>query len=160
MITLGVKVDSDAGPGVVVNCLWCGRQAVNAQTRQQTEWLTLLHLVPVFRNRNVFVRCSACEKDMIAKCSLADVAYGSPVTLQHHLVKCQSFVGRVCILVGVLLCWAPMIGLIAAGIGFFYRNQFGQAMRTLSRIGLIVSLLTTALGITALLLSHATSQPQ
>lgn len=160
MITWGAKVYNDAGPEVAVDCLWCGRQSIKAQTRQETGCLTLLHFVPLLRIRNVFVRCSACGKDMIAKCSLADVARSSPITLQHHLIKCQSFVGRVCIILGVLLCWAPMIGVIPAVIGSLYRNQFGRAMRTLSRIGLILSLLTSALGITALLLSRAASPPQ
>ena len=160
MIACGARVYNDAGPEMAVDCLWCGGLAVKARTRQQTEWLTLLHFIPLLRIRNVFVRCSACGKDMIAKCSLADVAQSSPATLQHHLIKCQSFVGRACILLGALLCWAPMIGLIPAGIGFFYRNQFGRAMRTLSTIGLILSLLTTALGITAMILAHTASQPR
>src|SRR6266478_3178968 len=157
MMALGSKVYNDAGPEVAIDCLWCGRQSVKERTRQQTEWLTLFHFFPILRIRNVFVRCSACGKDMIARCSLAEVEHSNPVTLQHHLIRSESFVGRVCILVGLLLCWAPIVGLIPAIIGFFYRSQFGTAMKTLSRIGLILSLLTTALGITALLLSHAAS---
>src|SRR6266850_1064241 len=117
MIALGAKVYNDPGPEVAVDCLWCGRQSVKSQTRQEIGWLTLFHLVPLLRIRNVFVRCSACGKDMIARCSLADVARNSPLTLQHHLVRCQSFVGRVCILLGVLLCLAPMIGVIPAAVG-------------------------------------------
>ncbi len=155
MLGLGGKVYQDAGPEVVINCLWCGAMSVTAQTRRQTEWALLFYLIPIFRVRNVFVRCSACGRDMIAKCSLADVAQSNPVTLQHHLVKGESLVGRVCIVLGVLLCWAPMIGVIPAGIGFFYRKQFGRAMRTLSSIGLVVSLITTALGIILVLMAHA-----
>jgi hypothetical protein len=154
MIILGSKVYNDTGPEVAIDCLWCGRQSVKAQTRQETGWLTLFHFVPFLRIRNVFVRCSACGKDMIAKCSLADVEHSSPVTLQQQLIKGESFVGRVCILLGALLCWAPMIGLIPAVIGFFFRNQFGPAMKTLSWIGLILSLLTTALVIILLLLTR------
>jgi hypothetical protein len=160
MIGWGCKVYSEAGPEVTVDCLWCGRQAVNAKTRRETELLTLFHLVPVFRHRNNYVRCSSCRREMIAKCAWGDVVSSSPATLQHHLVKSQSFVGRVCILLGVLLCWAPMVGAIPAVIGFFYRNQFGRAMKTLSRIGLIVSLLTTVLEVIMLLLSRAASQSQ
>ena len=160
MRVVSAKVYSNAGPQVSVNCLWCGQRSVKALTREETGWLTLLHLVPILRIRNVFVRCSACGNDMIAKCSLADVARINPLTLQHHLAKRKPIVGRVCILLGVLLCWAPLIGLIPAAIGFFFRNQFGQALKTLSLIGLILSLLTTALGIAALLMSSAGSQPQ
>lgn len=157
MLTLGAEVYTDPGPDVSVDCLWCGRQSVQAQTRRETGWLTLFHLVPFFRIRNVFVRCSACGKDMIAKCPLADLSSSNPVTLRHHLIKSQPFVGLVCIWLGVLLCWAPGIGLIPAVIGFFYRNEFGRPLRTLSAVGLLLSVLTTALGVAGLLLSHSES---
>lgn len=160
MLSLGAKVYNERGPEVAVDCLWCGRQSVKGQTRRETGWLTLVHLVPVFRIRNVFVRCSSCGKEMLAKCSLADLAHINPVTLQHHLSKSQPFVGRVCIWLGVLLCWAPMVGAIPAVIGFFYRNEFGRAMRTLSWIGLSVSLLTTALLMALVLPLRFASTPQ
>src|SRR4051794_39299146 len=144
MSELGGKIHTNAGPVVAINCLWCGRQSVRAQSRLQTEWLTLFHLFPLLRMRNVFVRCSGCGKDMIAKCSFAEVA--TSVTLQPHLAKPQSLVGRVCIVVGLLLCWAPGIGVIPAAIGFLFRKQFGSAMRTMSWIGLGLSLVITGLG--------------
>ena len=148
------RVHKDAGPAVTVDCLWCGRRSVGAQTRQQTEWLKWLHLIPLLCIRNVFVRCSACGKDMIAKCAFADLGRISPVTLQRHLVKSQSLVGQVCIMLGVLLCWAPIVGMIPALIGFCYRNQFSRALKVASIVGLILSLLTTSLGIVAVVLSH------
>lgn len=158
MIGWGARVFNETGPEVSVDCLWCSRQAVRAETRRETGFVTLFYIVPVFPVRNVFVRCTACRKEMIARCSWADIARSSPVTLQHHLIKSQSFVGLVCILLGLLLCWAPMIGLIPAVIGFVYRSQFGSGMKRLSKIGLICSLLTTVIGVAAMLLSRAASQ--
>lgn len=159
MLVLGSKVYVEAGPEVAADCLWCGHQSVRAKVRRETGWLTLFHFVPIFRLRNIFVRCSACGKDMIAKCSLADLVCSNPITLRHYLIKRQSFVGRVCILLGVLLCLAPMIGVLPAVIGFFYRKQFGCPMMALSWIALIISLISTALGLAALLLSRAGLPP-
>lgn len=137
---LSGKILEDAGPEVnVLQCLWCGGRSVKAQTWLRTDWLTLLHLIPLFRIRNVYVRCGTCQRDMIAKCSFNELEGMNPVTLHHHLVKSQSFVGLVCIILGVLLCWAPLIGIIPAVIGFCYRNQFGGALRVASWVSLIVS---------------------
>lgn len=153
-IALGSKVRMEAGPEVTINCLWCGQISAKAQTRRKTEWLALFHVLPIFRVRNVFVRCSACGKEMIARCSLAEMAHINPVTLQHHLTRSQSLVGRVCIVLGVLLFWAPLVGVIPASIGFFYRNQFGHGLRMLSWSGLILSLLITVFGLVGFLVSH------
>jgi hypothetical protein len=145
MLIFGAKVGNEAGPELDVDCLWCGGQSVKGQTRIETGWLNLFHLVPLLRIRNVFVRCSVCGKEMIAKCSPADLAQSNPVTLRQQLIKPQPFIGLVCIWLGVLLCWAPIIGVIPALIGFFYRNRFRGAMRILSWVGLSLSLIASAL---------------
>jgi len=94
------------------------------------------------------------QPDMIAKCSFEEVTRANPITLSHLLFKRVSFVGKLCIMLGVLLCWAPMIGVIPAVIGFCYRKQFGHALRVARIIGLILSLLTTAFGIVAICYSR------
>jgi hypothetical protein len=149
------RVETVVGPEVnVLQCLWCGQRPVRAQTRQETGWLKFLYLIPLLRIRNVYVRCGACRKDMTAKCAFAALSSMSPVTLQHCLVKSRSFVGASCIVLGALLYWAPLIGIIPAIIGFCYRKQFGRAMRVTSTAGLILSLLTTGLGIAAMFLAQ------
>ena len=90
---------------------------------------------------------------MIAKCSLGEVANSNLLTLKYLLVKRDSFVGKVCIALAVLLCWAPLIGLIPAVIGFLYRNEFQNWVRKMSLVVLIISILSTLAGIAGLLLS-------
>jgi hypothetical protein len=90
---------------------------------------------------------------MIANCSFAEIARSNPTATSLRLVKNVSFVGKVCILLGALLCWAPMIGLIPAGIGFLYRKQYGRWMKALSWFALILSLLSTLFGLAALVIS-------
>ena len=150
---LKTRVKEDRGSDVVINCLWCNRQGVSAHTRQRTEWLKLFHFIPIARFRTVFVKCSACGKDMIAKCSLEEVVNSNPLTLKYLLVKRVSFVGKVCIALAVLLCWAPLIGLIPSVIGFLYRNEFQNWVRKMSLVVLIISILSTLAGIAGLLLS-------
>jgi hypothetical protein len=149
------KIHEEVGPELtVLQCLWCGARSVKAQSRLRTDWLTLLHLIPLFRIRNVYVRCSACNRNMIAKCAFGDLDGMSSVTLHHHLVKSQSFVGLTCIVLGVLLCWAPMIGIIPACIGFCYRKQFSSALRVTSAISLAISVLVSLVLVAAMLLSQ------
>jgi len=153
MLLLGTKYDETAGPSTTVDCLWCGKQATTATARERSEWLMLAHLVPIFRMRTVFVRCDTCAKDMIAKCSMDEIARGNPMTLREFLVKRVSFVGKVCIVLGLLFCWAPFVGLILNVIGFLNRNAYGAVLKAMSYTGLILSLLSTALGIVGAVLS-------
>ncbi|MGA9777893.1 MAG: hypothetical protein WBS33_06440 [Verrucomicrobiia bacterium] len=113
----------------------------------------LFHVLPLFPFRTVFVQCDFCHKDMAAKCSLEQLAQSNPMTLKQLLVKRVSFVGRVCIILGALLCWAPLVGLIPATVGFFYRRQYGNPLKKLSIVGLVLSSLSTLLGIAGLIVS-------
>jgi hypothetical protein len=149
---LGTKAEV-SGSDVTIDCLWCGRQGTNAQSHERTEWLTLFHFLPLFSFHTVFVRCDSCRKDMVAKCSLAELAQGNPLTLKHLLVKRVSFVGKVCIVLGLLLCWAPMVGLIPAIIGFVYGRRHEGWMKKMSLLGLILSLLSTLFGLAGLFFS-------
>lgn len=150
---LGTKRADILGSDITIDCLWCGKQGTNAHTRKQVEWLTLFHLLPLFPFRTVFVQCDSCKKDLVAKCSLEELLQCNPVSLNYVLVKRVSFVVRVCIVLGVLLCWAPFIGLIPAIIGFFYGRKYGGWMKTMSIWGLVLSILSTLFGLAGLLVS-------
>jgi hypothetical protein len=141
-----------SGPELIVDCLWCGQHA-NAHSRKRTEWLMLFHILPLFPFNTVFVQCDLCQKDMVAKCSLEELGRGNPLTLKYFLAKRMSFVGKTCIILGVLLCWAPLIGLIPATIGFFYRREYGYWMRKMSIGGMVLSSLSTLFGIAGLFVS-------
>src|SRR6267142_6755606 len=123
-ILLGTKSKEVPGSDLTIDCLWCGKSGTNAHSRKRTEWLTLFHFLPLFPFHTVFVRCNSCQKDMVAKCSLEELTQSNPLTLRHLLFKRVSFVGKTCIVLGVLLCWAPLVGLIPATIGFCYRRNY------------------------------------
>lgn len=143
---LGTRSKEDPGSELTIDCLWCGRQTT-AQSRKRTEWLMLFHLIPLFPFHTIFVRCDLCHQDMVAKCSLGELTGSNPLAMKYLLVKDVSFVGKICIWLGVLLCWAPLVGLIPAFIGFFYRHQYDVWMRKMSIWGLVLSMLSTLLGI-------------
>lgn len=146
----GTTAKESLGPIVNIDCVCCGRQETKAHSRERTEWLVLFHFVPLFPFQTVFVRCDACQKDMIAECSLEELAQSNPLTLKLLLVERVSFVGKACIILGILLCWAPLVGLIPAIIGFCYRRQYEQRMRKISILGLVLSSSTTLLSIVGL----------
>jgi hypothetical protein len=149
---LGTIAKEVPGPELTVDCLWCEQQT-NAHSRKRTEWLMLFHILPLFPFNTVFVRCDFCQKDMIAKCSLEELAQSNPLNLKHLLAKRVSFVGKTCIILGILLCWAPLIGVIPATIGFFYRREYGNWIRKMSICGLVLSSLSTLFGIAGLFVS-------
>jgi hypothetical protein len=155
---LGTKANEALGPDVTIDCFWCGRQGTNAHSRERTEWLTLFHLLPLFPFHTVFVRCDSCQQDMIAKCSLAELAQSNPLTLKKLLVKRVSFVGKVCIVLGLLLCWAPLVGLIPAIIGFIYGRQYGGWMKKWGRWGLILNLLSPLIAFVLILVAQFLSK--
>jgi hypothetical protein len=149
---LGTIAKEVPGPELIIDCLWCGQRA-NALSRKRTEWLMLFHILPLFPFKTVFVRCDLCQKDMVAKCSLEELKRDNPLALKCFLAKRISFVGKTCIILGVLLSWAPLIGLIPATIGFFYRREYGNRMRKMSICGLVLSSLSTLFGIAGLFVS-------
>jgi hypothetical protein len=149
---LGTIAKEVLGPELTVDCLWCGQQT-NAHSRKRTEWLMLFHILPLFPFHTVYVQCDSCHKDMVAKCSMDELARSNPLTLKYLPAKRVSFVGKICIILGVLLCWAPLIGVIPATIGFFYRREYGSWMRKMGICGLILSSLSTLFGIAGLFVS-------
>ncbi len=138
---LGTIAKEIPGPELNVHCLWCGKDA-HAQSRRRTEWLMLFHIVPLFPLRTVFVRCGACQQEMLAKCSLEELDQINPLTSKYHLAKRVSFIGRSCILLGLLFCWAPLVGLLPAIVGFFCGRKYGGRMQKWGSIGLILNLLS------------------
>jgi hypothetical protein len=138
--SLGSKARETPGSDLNIDCLWCGKQNTSARSRQRVEWLTLFHLVPILRLTTVLVRCDSCHKDMIAKCSLEELNQSNPLTLKHLFVKHVSLVGKTCIVLGWLLCWAVYIGLIPAIIGFIYGRKYGGRMKKFAFWGLILNI--------------------
>ena len=69
---LGTTAKDLRGPGLAVDCLWCGKQT-NAHSWQRVEWLTLFHILPVIPFKTVFVKCTSCDKDMLAACTLEEL---------------------------------------------------------------------------------------
>ena len=137
--TIGEEVP---GPDLTIDCIWCGKQGASARSRKRTEWLMLFHILPLFSFHTVFVQCDSCHNDMVAKCSLEELVQSNPLTLKHLLVKNVSFVGRVCIVLGLLLCWAFFVGLIPAIIGYAYGRKYGGRMKKIALLGLILNLLS------------------
>jgi hypothetical protein len=154
---LGTIAKEVPGSDLTVDCLWCGQQT-NAHSRKRTEWLMLFHILPLFPFRTVFVQCDSCHKDMVAKCSLEELAESNPLILKHLLVKRVSFVGKACIVLGFLFCWTPLCGLIPAIIGYHYGKKYGGRMKRIAFWGLILNLLSPVIFFLLVLIVQALSK--
>jgi hypothetical protein len=105
--------------------------------------MMLLHLVPLFRWRNVFVQCQSCRRDFIARCSIQGLQQANPLTLQHNLIKRVSFVAKACAVLGLLLCWAPLIGIIPATIALLMTRRRPGWVANASVVAFVLSALSS-----------------
>jgi hypothetical protein len=150
---LGSTAGEIPGPQLTVDCLWCGR-LTTARSRERIERLTLFHLIPLFPFHTIFVKCNSCHQDMVAKCSLQELSASNPMTLKYLLVKKISLVGKACVILGLLLCWAFWIGLIPAIIGFIYGRRYGGWMKKWSFVGLILNIFSPVIFVLGFALIH------
>ena len=149
-IILGGKSQDSEHLPITINCPWCNQRGITASAWERTEWLTLFHIIPVMRFRTVFVRCQSCKKELIARCSFKELVNRNPNSLQLLLAKRVPLITTVCAIIGLLLCWAPILGLIPALVAFLSsRRQSGWVSKA-SIIGLILSSCSTLLGFLAL----------
>jgi hypothetical protein len=132
---------SEAVP-LTITCQWCEHSG-SALAWEQTDRMMLLHLVPLFRWRNVFVQCQSCRRDFIARCSIQGLQQANPLTLQHNLIKRVSFVAKACAVLGLLLCWAPLIGIIPATIALLMTRRRPGWVANASVVAFVLSALSS-----------------
>lgn len=148
MFVYSVRRNCSEAVPLNIFCQWCGKESP-ASAWTQTDRLMLLHLIPLFRWSNVLVQCQSCEREFLAKCSLSELRSVSPLTLQHLLVKRVSFVAKACAVLGLLLCWAPLIGMIPSTIAFIMTRRQPGWVAKVSVIGFFISIVTTVVPLAA-----------
>ncbi len=151
MLGYGFRSEVSQRVPLTITCQWCGCTGP-ALAWSQTDWVLLLHLIPIFRWRNVFVECQTCKRDFLARCSVRELQQANPLTLQHYLVKRVSFVGKVCALLGLFLCWAPLIGIIPATIALLTTRRHPSWVAKVSVVAFILSVLFSLLFLVLLLI--------
>lgn len=156
---VSVKVRKQHGPTVLIDCPLCLASSVPASSSEQVDDLMVLHVIPVFRLRNTFVTCSACNQELISKIARAELADYSASQLSHSLAVRGSFVGSFLSLACLILCWVPAVGLVLGIIAVWLNRRAVGWPRTASRIGLsvagVITVVLTVWGVIDVLLWQA-----
>ena len=142
-VLITTKTQTIAGPTVSINCPLCKAASVPAESFEQIERLELFFVIPLFRLRNTFVRCTACGRQLIATVTTEEIANYSAEALSHYLVGRVSLVGKFLALASVVLCWVPIVGLVLGIVGILVNLRTVGWPRTLSWIGTGLSALLT-----------------
>jgi hypothetical protein len=142
-ILITTKTQTRPGPTIKINCPLCSATSVSAESFEQIDRLGLFYVIPLFRLRNTFVKCSACGKQLIAKVTTDEIANYSADDLSHFLAGRVSLISRFLALASVLLCWAPIVGLALGIVGILANLRSIGWPRTLSWIGTALSAVVT-----------------
>lgn len=142
-ILITTKTQKTPGPTVTVNCPLCNATSVSAESFEQMDHLSLFYVIPLFRLRNTFVRCSACGKQLTANITIDEIADYSADELSYYLAGRVFLISRFLAVASVLLCWVPIVGLVLGICAVVANLRTVGCLRTLSWIGAVLSALVT-----------------
>ena len=142
-LIITTKSQTKRGPAIKIHCPLCKVRSVKAQARDQVDEVALFYVIPLFRLRNTFLKCSKCEQQIISTITSKELASYSADELSPYLSGRASFIGNFLAIAGVLLCWAPIIGILLAIVGTFINRRSPGWPRTVSLIGVVLSVFGT-----------------
>ena len=147
---IAAKRTVSEGPPVVINCPACHTSGATAVPRLYEEPLLLLHLIPLFTLRSVFVECGACRGSLsIATRDLNSLASSSPEEISRLLRPYVSGVGRFLVVSALLLLWFPFLA-PALSLGGLWMTRRHSRWRRLAIVSVILSFVVA--GVVAVLL--------
>jgi hypothetical protein len=141
------------GPPTTADCPSCGASGATATPRLFDETLLLAGLIPVYRQRTLFVRCEACRRSSTSTAKGLDAFVDMDAGERSASLRAYaSGVGRFLVVAALALFWFPFLAplLALAGLLMTWRHP---RWRRLGTIALGASLLV-AVALTALLITH------
>ena len=134
------------GPSVSISCPVCKATPVPAQSYQQVDRMMALRFIPLFSWKTTYVKCSACKKKLNTKLHIEDLRRCTleEVSPTLKLAGYTGIAGVTLLILTLLLCWLPVVGLLF-GIAAVLGNRNKGLARTLSWIGASLGLISTVL---------------
>ena len=151
-IMMTAKSRRTAGPTVPINCPHCKGNSVRAESFEQVDHVMLFHVIPLFRLRNTFLKCTSCGRMSIAKLSIDELKGYSCDAISQFIVAYVPLVNRFVPIASVLLCWAPVVGLALGVFGIILNRKTNGWLKRISWIGTALSVVPTIFSLVALLL--------
>jgi hypothetical protein len=127
------------------DCPYC---TIRVNAKRAYEKLERLNGIP-FRTR--WLECPACGKLSLSKVSFDELT-AVPVNRRDvYVVRYTSLISRTVVLLGILFCWAPFLGVFIATWAFVLQRRIPGIKRILTRIAFVIALAITIVGIVAVL---------
>ena len=130
-----------------IDCPACGAVGVPGLPYQLKERLNF-----VFVHKTAWVVCSACGRHLVSRLLLDDLLDQQPHQISDHLTVGNSLPGRVMAICAMILSPAPALGPIVAVIAVLINRKSLGWPKTVSYIGLAVSLILNLFSFSMLLL--------
>lgn len=139
MALLVAKSRKEPGPAVEIDCPRCGAAGVPAAAYRQVEDLCAFYFLPLFTVKNTFVECQACRAKLRSSVDLDEFARYRHGELNQFLSHDVSFIVKFLAVASLLLCLAPLLGLILSLVTVLFTIKTPGWPRMLGRISLVVS---------------------
>lgn len=128
---------------IVINCPACQAINVPATAYVRIETLKAFHVAPVLRLSNTWVECQHCHITLHTTFRINDLLDRSPEELHGMLRDRSAAVGKNCAMLGLMLFWLPVGGLIISVWALANTWRF-RGWRRVSLVGLGLTLLMHA----------------
>ena len=103
----------------------------------------LVHLLPLFKLHNTYIVCDVCGTKLHTRLELNDLERMHGLQIDEFLSYSPSFVFKFLAITSLLICWAPVVGLIVAAIAMVGTRRFKGWPKTVSTIALVISIVPT-----------------
>jgi len=121
---VGVGTSVVEAEPIEIRCPLCGRDGVTASVREETEEVQLLEAIPLFGVHHAFLKCNACGGRLESKVPVAQLCGCTPEQLRTVVVPRVGIGGLLVLLIGLLLCWVPLIGLLLTGLAVLWNRRY------------------------------------
>jgi hypothetical protein len=143
-MSYSVRRETIPGASVLFCCPKC-RKVSSGDACRFVDTLMLVHLVPIFKLRNTYVVCRTCGTKLHTPLELDDLERMQGLQIDEFLTYSPSFVFKFLAVTSLLVCWAPIVGLIVAAIAVFGTRRFKGWPKNVSMVALVISVVVTTI---------------
>ena len=131
------------GPGdgrdLIINCPSCHTRGARAVAYDLIETYKV-----VIKHRTTWVKCSACGKTLYSKLPADELRGLTPEQLESVIVNRTSPIRLVLVIAALVMCIAPIFGIVVAIVALVANLKTPGWLRRLSIVALVMSVLITA----------------
>jgi len=144
MVSLHIQTETRTGPKIQIYCPACDAQAVEATVSEAIEHTRLFYFIPLLKLRNTWVTCGKCGAKLTSSLAMDDLLVQQPGAVNDYIRFGASGLAKILAIVGLLVCWVPVGGMVVTGIALFLARGTKGWPKKLAMLGMIVGAAVTA----------------